>query len=354
MKSGSSRFRLAELSERFDLELSGDAEHVIDGVGTLAAAKPSQLSFLSNRGYREQLQSTRAGAVILAPADAEDCPVNALVSEQPYVSYARVAALFDPRSALSPGIHPSAVVDASSDVATDAHIGANAVIGPGVTVAGGASIGAGTVVGDGSHIGAGSRLSANVTVAEGVQIGQRVIIHSGAVIGADGFGLAFAGHGWEKVPQLGSVRIGDDCEIGANTTIDRGAIEDTVLEEDVRIDNQVQIAHNVFIGAHTAIAGCAAIAGSTRVGRNCLLGGRCSILGHLVVADRVTIGHCCVINCSIEEAGSTWAGTMHGMPISKWQRLSAHLRKLDETVRRLRRLERSVKPNGKRNRSNNE
>ncbi len=349
MTEDSSRFSLAELSDRFGLEFRGDKDLEITGVGTLLGAGPDEISFLSNPAYRDQVKSTRAGAVILKPEDAPDCPVNCLLSDQPYISYARIAALFDPRAITVPGIHPSAVVDTTASIAEQVHIGANAVIGAGVSIGHGCSIGAGCVVGDGSRIGASSRLHANVTFSEGVRVGKRAIIHSGAVIGADGFGLAFADHHWEKIPQLGSVQIGNDCEIGANTTIDRGAIENTVLEDDVRVDNQVQIAHNVFIGAHTAIAGCAAIAGSSKIGRNCMLGGRASVLGHLEIADRVTIGANSEVYWDISEQGSVWNGSIPSMPLPIWQRNLVHMRQMDKIVKRIRELEKQhlEKPGGK-------
>jgi UDP-3-O-[3-hydroxymyristoyl] glucosamine N-acyltransferase len=334
-----SRFRLAELSERFGLDLRGDANQEIVGVGTLANAGPGEISFLSNRAYREQLGATRAGAVILRPADADHCPVNCLLSDEPYISYARIAALFDHKSTAPPGIHPSAAIDETASIGGQVHIGANVTIGANTEIGRGCSIGAGSVVSAGCRVGDGSRLVANVTLVDGVIVGKRVIIHPGAVVGADGFGLAYAQGHWEKIPQLGSVRIGDDCEIGANTTIDRGAIEDTVLGEDVRIDNLVQVAHNVVIGAHTAIAGCSAIAGSSRIGRNCQLGGRASVLGHLEIADGVTIGANSLVDRDVTEPGSTWDGNIPSLPVREWKRVVSHLRKLDTIVKRIRALE---------------
>jgi UDP-3-O-[3-hydroxymyristoyl] glucosamine N-acyltransferase len=285
MKQGRSPIRLAELSDRFSLELQGDGDHEITGVGTLGEAGPGEITFLSNRAYRHQLATTNAGAVILKPGDAAGCTANCLISEEPYAGYARVAALFDHRPVVRPGIHPSAVIADSAEIGEQVHVGAHVVVAEGARIGSGCVIGPGCVIGTDCQIDQGCRLEANVTLAEDVKIGKRTIIHPGAVIGADGFGLAFTGNHWEKVPQLGGVKIGNDCEIGSNCAIDRGAIDDTVLEDDVRIDNLVQIGHNVFIGAHTAIAGCTGIAGSASIGRNCLLGGRASVLGHLKVAD---------------------------------------------------------------------
>ena len=257
-----------------------------------------------------------------------------VVAEQPYVSFARIAALFADDAAGTPGIHPSAVISADADIAEGVSIGPFCVIESGSRVEAGAVLGPHCTIGADCVVGAQSRLGANVTLVRRVRLGQRVLIHSGAVLGADGFGLAFDRDHWIKVPQLGGVRIGDDCEIGANTTIDRGALEDTVLEEDVRLDNQIQIAHNVVIGAHTAIAGCAAIAGSTRVGRYCLIGGAAGIIGHLTIADRVTITAMSLVTHSIRAAGEYSSGT----PIQEsrlWRRNAARFKHLDKLARQL-------------------
>ena len=255
---------LADLAKRFALELHGDGGVRIDGVATLAAAQSNQIGFLANPRYRGELATTQAAAVILRAGDVEHFARAALVAKDPYVAYAKIAALFERLPASAPGVHPSALI------AADAQIAANASVGPFCVVESGANIGDGAVlgphchVGMDCHVGAQSRLVARVTLVARVRLGKRVLVHPGAVLGADGFGLAFDADQWIKVPQLGGVVIGDDCEIGANTTIDRGALEDTVLEEDVRLDNQIQIAHNVKIGAHTAIAACVGIAGSAK------------------------------------------------------------------------------------------
>lgn len=332
-------FRLAEIAERFSLELQGERDHPITGVGTLERAGTGDLSFFANRGYLTQLRATRAGAVILADRDAEACPVNALFADNPYAAYARVARLFDTRRPPEGGIHASAVVADSARIGAGVHIGPKAVIGEAVVIGGGSRIGPGCVIGAGCRVGDDARLEANVTLVEGVRLGHRVIVHPGAVIGADGFGLAFDEDHWEKVPQLGSVIIGNDCEIGANTAIDRGAIENTVLGNDVRLDNLVQVGHNVEIGDHTAIAGCTAIAGSVRIGRRCLIGGAVGILGHIRIADRVTISAMSAVNRDITEEGSSWASGLPARPLREWQRNQTHLRKLDQIVNRLRQLE---------------
>lgn len=342
MKEAPPKFRLDELASRFSLELRGNGAHEISGIGTLEHAGPTDASFYVNRAYRNSLKNTAAGAVILTARDAEECPGNCLVGENPHAAFARLAALFDPRIHRPPGIHPSAVVDPSAEIGEQVHIGPLVVVEAGARIGSGCTIQAGCFIGARTHIGEGGLLYANVCLAEGVRIGNRVIIHSGAVIGADGFGLAFSSDHWEKVPQLGSVRIGDDCEIGANTTIDRGAIEDTVLEDDVRLDNLVQIAHNVTVGAHTAIAACSAIAGSATVGKNCLFGGQVGILGHLAIADGVTIGARSGIGRDISDPGTVWAAALPAMPVREWQRNLAHIRKLDGIVDRIRLLEKQA------------
>lgn len=331
------RHALAELAERFGLALRGDGRGYVEGVGTLGAAGPEQLSFLASAQYRGQLAATRAGAVIVREADAAACPVPALIAADPYVAYARIAALFDHVPAAPPGIHPSAVVAAEASIAGGASIGPFCVVEAGAVVEDGAVVGPHCTIGPDCRVGAGSRLVARVTLVLRVELGRRVLVHPGAVIGADGFGLAFERDHWIKVPQLGGVRIGDDCEIGANTTIDRGAIDDTVLETDVRLDNQIQIAHNVHIGAHTALAGCAAVAGSARIGRYCLIGGGAGILGHLEIADKVTVTARSLVTHSIREPGEYSSGT----PIQEnrlWRRNAARFKHLDELARRLAQL----------------
>ena len=341
--SSQKRFRLAELARRLDLELRGDESHELDGIGTLSEAAPTELTFLANRAYRNQLADTGAGAVILAEADVEQCPVNCLIASDPYLAFARAAKLFDRRPVQGAGVHPSAVIDDTADIGQDVSIGPATVVGAGVRIGPRSIIGPGCVVADHVHLGADCRILANVTLMDGVRLGQRVIVHPGAVIGADGFGLAFAGDRWEKVPQLGSVIIGDDCEIGANATIDRGAIGDTVLEEDVRIDNLVQVAHNVRIGAHTAIAACSGISGSSRVGRYVLIAGQSGIAGHLEIADRVTIAAKSAVMKSITEPGATWSSTLPARPIRAWQKSVAQLNRLDRLAEKVRGLEKKTR-----------
>ena len=332
-------FRLSELAEQFDLQYQGDGDTLIEGVGSLSDATHAQISFLSNPAYREQLASTRAAAVIVSADEAENCPVNSLLAADPYVSYAKIAGLFDPRQRSDPGVHATASIDPSATIGDAVHVGANAVIGPGCVIAQACSIGPGCVLMANCTLGGGSRLLANVTVCEDVTIGKRTIIHPGAVIGADGFGLAFERDHWVKVPQLGTVRIGDDCEIGANTTIDRGAIGDTILEDDVRIDNQVQIAHNVHVGAHTALAGMVGIAGSTTIGKFCLFAGSSGAVGHIHIADRTTVQFRSVVTKSISQPGTTWSAALPARPARDWNRTVAHLHKLEKLAQRVLELE---------------
>ncbi len=330
----STALKLGDIAARFGLELHGDGSRLIEGVATLAHAGPGQLGFLANPRYRGQLASTRAGAVVIAAGDLDAAApgTGLLVAANPYVAFARIAGLFEQHAPATPGIHASAVVAASAKVAASASIGPHCVIEANSVVGDGVELGAHGHVGPDCVIGADCRLAARVTLVRRVRLGRRVLVHSGAVLGADGFGLAFDGDHWIKVPQLGGVRIGDDCEIGANTTIDRGALEDTELDIDVRLDNQIQIAHNVFIGAHTAIAGCAAVAGSTRIGRYCLIGGGAGIIGHLTIADRVTITAMSLVTHSIRESGEYSSGT----PIQEsrlWRRNAARFKHLDELAR---------------------
>ncbi len=320
--------RLDDLAARLGLELHGDPQRQIDALATLEAAGPSHLSFFANPRYRPQLRQTRAGAVILQAADRDDCPVDCLIAAQPQLAFAKVAEWFDDSPAVESGIHPGAVIDPTAQVDASATIGPFVQIGPGCRIGPRAQIGAGSVIGADCVVGADCRLVARVTLVRRVRLGERVLIHPGAVIGSDGFGLVPDQQCWRKVPQLGGVLIGDDCEIGANTTIDRGALGDTVLEQDVRLDNQIQIGHNVYIGAHTAMAGCSAAAGSARIGRNCLIGGGAGVLGHLEVCDRVTITAMSLVTHSIKTPGEYSSGVPL-MENRQWRRAAVRFKQLD-------------------------
>ncbi|QNH20666.1 UDP-3-O-(3-hydroxymyristoyl)glucosamine N-acyltransferase [Xanthomonas sp. GW] len=323
-----------EIAERFGLQLHGDGAVAVHGVATLAHAGPGQLSFLANPRYRAQLADSSAAVVVLRADDAEAAPGTALIARDPYVAFAKIAALFDVAPARPPGIHPSASIDPSAQIAAGAHIGAFVSIGARSVIGDGCVIGPGCVIGDDCQLGDGCELIARVTLVTRVRLGKRVRIHPGAVLGADGFGLAMdAGH-WIKVPQLGGVSIGDDCEIGANACVDRGALEDTTLEEDVRLDNLVQVAHNVHIGAHSAIAGCTGIAGSAKIGRYCMLGGAVGVVGHLEICDKVVITGKSVVRNSIHEPGEYSSGT----PLTDnrtWRKNAARFKQLDALARRI-------------------
>jgi len=334
-------FSLAELAALVGAEVRGDVACRVERVASLQSATAGAVTFLGNPKYRKYLAGTRASAVILGPEDAGACPVTALVSGNPYLAYARTAALFPPPPAVPGGRHPSAVVADSAQVDPSAWIGPGAVIEEGVMIAVGVFIGPGCVIGRGCCIGEDSRLVARVTLCHGTLVGRRTLIHPGAVVGADGFGLARDGEAWVKVPQLGRVRIGDDVEIGANTTIDRGALEDTVIHDGAKLDNQIQIAHNVEIGEHTAIAACVGISGSTRVGRNCTLGGGVGLAGHLEFADNVAITGQSLVTRSFLEPG-LYSGNLPATPNREWRKNVARFRHLDEMWRRLKDLEKRL------------
>lgn len=329
---------LGALAERVGGQLHGDPERAIEGVASLEAAGPTDLSFATDRAA-SALAATGAGAVLVGEGGAADSPVDSVEVASPHAAFARIAALFDPAPRPAAGIHPTAVVDPEARVAEDASIGPHAVVEAGALIGAGAIIGSGCHVGAGSRVGAGSHLVARVTVLHGVSLGERVILHPGVVVGSDGFGLAREGEAWIKVPQVGGVVIGDDVEIGANTTVDRGALEDTVIEAGAKLDNQIQVAHNVHIGAHTAIAGCVGIAGSARIGRHCALGGGVGVAGHLTIADGVTVTGMSLVSRSIREPG-VYSSGMPAEPNDQWNRHSARFRQLDDMARRLRALER--------------
>ena len=339
------RYTAGALAERFGLALRGDPDTAVEGVATLATAGPAQLAFLANPRYRAQLSGSAAGTVVLREADAGAWGGTALVAADPYAAFAKVAALFDATPAPVPGVHPSAVVHPEASIDPGAEVGPFTTVGARARIDAGAVVGPGCVIGEDCHVGAGCALVARVTLVTRVRLGRRVRIHPGAVLGADGFGLAMDAGRWLKVPQLGGVVVGDDCEIGANTTIDRGAIEDTVLEEDVRLDNQIQVGHNARIGAHTAMAGCAAVAGSARIGRYCLVGGGAGILGHLDVCDRVVVTAMSLVTHSIREPGEYSSGTPL-MDNRSWRRNAARFRQLDALARRVRATDATSPPEG--------
>jgi UDP-3-O-[3-hydroxymyristoyl] glucosamine N-acyltransferase len=325
---------LKTLAEQFNLPYKGDGEITVTGIGTLANAKPGQLSFLANSKYNTQLRHSQASVIVLSEVDAANYPNACLISKNPYATFAQISALFDEDEPLALGIHPSAIIHASASVSASARIGAFVVIGEHTVIADHVRVYEHCSIGAHCNINESCVIMPRVTLVKRVQLGKRVRIHSGAVLGADGFGIAMHQGKWLKVAQLGGVQIGDDCEIGANTSIDRGAIEDTVLENDVRLDNQIQIGHNVHIGAHTAIAGCAAVAGSTRIGSYCLIGGAAGIVGHIEIADKVIVASMSLITHSIHEPGEYASGTPMQLK-SAWRKNAVRYKQLDTMARTL-------------------
>lgn len=334
-------YSLGEIVERFGGELVGDSKILISQVAPLATAQAGHISFLANPKYRRQLQDTKAGAVILAVSERQAITLPRILSDNPYAYFAKVSALLNPPQVEKPGIHPSAVVDETAVIPDSVAVGAFAYVGKGANIGERAVIGAGCYLGDRVEVGCDSLLYPQVVIYHDCVIGQRAILHSGAVIGADGFGIAMEQSRWIKVPQIGRVVIGDDVEIGANTTVDRGALDDTVIEDGVKLDNQIQIAHNVHIGAHTAMAGCVGVAGSARIGRYCTLGGSAMILGHLELADRVNVSAGTLITKSITKPGE-YTSVMPFSAHQDWLRNAAHLRRLDKMAEKLSELEKKI------------
>ncbi|NLO80411.1 MAG: UDP-3-O-(3-hydroxymyristoyl)glucosamine N-acyltransferase [Xanthomonadaceae bacterium] len=331
-------YSLGELSRLTGAKLVGDANLRVQRVATLADAAPGSISFLANRRYRRYLSSTRATAVILAPVDLDDCPTAALVTDNPYLVFAKVAQLLAPPEQPQAGIHETAVVHPEARLGEGVSIGPYVVIEAHAQLEDRVAVGAGSYIGSHARIGADSRIAPLVSIGARVVIGARAIIHSGAVIGADGFGFANDRGRWVKVPQLGSVRLGDDVEVGANTCIDRGALGDTIIEDGVKIDNLVQVGHNVRIGAGTAVAGLTAFAGSSTIGRHCMIGGSSAIAGHLTIADNVTITGMTGVSRSIREPGVYSASPLM-QPYQEWRKNTVRSGQLDAMYRRLRDLE---------------
>ena len=332
---------LAELVARLGGELVGNGQTRVHQVAPLDRATPDQIGFVAQSKYLAQLATTRAGALIL-PLEARDAsPLPRILTPHPYLYFARVSAWLNPAPRPPVGVHPGALVAGDADVADDACIGPGAVIGSGARVGARSVIGANCVLGEGAHVGEDCLLHANVTVYHRCEIGHRAILHSGCVIGADGFGFAPNEGTWEKIPQIGRVMIGDDVEIGAGTTIDRGALEDTVIEEGVKLDNQIQIAHNVVIGAHTAIAACTGIAGSAKIGRHCTIGGAAMIIGHIEIADGTHISTNTLITKSLPQPGH-YTSTLPFSAHDVWQKNAVHMRNLDKLAKRVKALEQKI------------
>jgi UDP-3-O-[3-hydroxymyristoyl] glucosamine N-acyltransferase len=327
---------LGELAVRFGCILKGDPGLRVSRVAALETADAASVAFLANPRYRRFLQQTKAGVVVLDPKLADACPVNALLAKNPYATYARIAALLYPPPAAPPGRHVTAVVDDSAQIDASASIGPHAVIGARVKIGARSVIGPGCVVMDDVTIGTDTRLTANVTLCAGVFIGDRCLFQPSVVIGGDGFGLAPDQGEWLKVPQVGTVRIGNDVEIGASTTIDRGAIEDTVIGDGVKMDNQIQVGHNVRIGEHTAIAGCVGISGSAVIGKRCMIGGMAGIAGHLTICDDVVLTGKAFVNSSIRKPGY-YSSAIPVDETARFRKNAARFHHLDDFVREVRR-----------------
>jgi UDP-3-O-[3-hydroxymyristoyl] glucosamine N-acyltransferase len=332
---------LAVLADSLGAELRGDASALITSVASLEHATEGAVSFLASTRYRKHLHGTRATAVILQAKYADEAPGAVLVVSNPYAAYARAASLLGPRPPARQGVHPATVTGARCRIDDSAWIGPNCVLEDGVTIGAGTQLAAGCFVGRDTRIGAGGVIHPNVVICQGVTIGDRVMVHPGAVIGSDGFGLARDDGRWLKVPQLGGVSIGNDVEIGANTTVDRGTLDNTVLEDGVKLDNQIQVAHNVHIGEHTVVAGCVGISGSARIGSRCMIGGGVGIVGHLEIADDVTVTGMTMVTQSITRPG-VYSSGLPEQENTAWGRNTVRLRQLDELARRLQALEKKL------------
>ena len=332
---------LGQLAEFLGATLRGPADKQITGLATLQEAGPDQVSFLANPQYRKFLATTQAAAVLLKPADAEGYAADVLLVPDPYLAYARISHLFDPKPKAAVGVHPTAVVAADAFVDPAASVGAYAVIESGARIAAGVTIGAHCFIGARSVIGEGGWLAPRVTLYHDVRIGQRVVIQSGAVLGGEGFGFANEKGVWQKIAQIGGVTIGDDVEIGVNTAIDRGAMDDTRIGNGVKLDNQIQIAHNVQIGDHTAMAACVGISGSAKIGKHCMLAGGVGLVGHIEICDGVFVTGMTMVTRSITEPGSYSSGTAM-QPAAEWRKSAARMRHLDDMARRLQHLEKIV------------
>jgi UDP-3-O-[3-hydroxymyristoyl] glucosamine N-acyltransferase len=333
--------KLGQLAEFLGATLRGDAEKAITGLATLQEAGPAQLSFLANPQYRKYLPDNKAGAVLLKAADAEGYTGDALVVADPYLAYARISHVFDPKPKAAAGVHPTAVVAADAQVDPSASIGAFAVIESGACIGPAVTVGAHCFIGARSVVGEGGWLAPKVTLYHDVRIGKRVVIQSGAVLGGEGFGFANEKGVWQKIAQIGGVTLGDDVEVGVNTAIDRGALADTVIGNGVKLDNQIQIAHNVQVGDNTAMAACVGISGSTKIGANCMLAGGVGLVGHIEICDGVFVTGMTMVTRSITEPGAYSSGTAM-QPAAEWRKSAARIRQLDDMSRRLQQVEKRV------------
>lgn len=336
-------FTLGHLAELVAAELRGDEGTEIDGLSTLQAAGSRELTFLANPVYEKYLAETKAGAVILSPASADAYSGNCLIHKNPYLAYAKLTHLWD-SVGHSAQISQDASIDSTAEIGEGVSIGAGVRIAAGAKIESGACIGENSVIGRDSVVGKNTRLYPGVILYHGVSVGADCVFQSGVVLGSDGFGFAPSNDGWQKIAQLGGVVIGDRVEIGANTTIDRGALDNTVIEDGVILDNQIQIAHNVVVGKNTAIAACSAVAGSTTIGANCIIGGASGIAGHLTVVDGVHITAMTMVIKSLLKPGVYSSGT--GVQANAdWKKSIARLRRLDSMAERLKKLEKKLNSN---------
>lgn len=334
-------YSLSEIVTRFGGELLDDDGVTVSGVAPIERAGPQEIAFVSQAKYLRDIEASQAGALILPPDGRDSSQRPRIITSNPYLYFARVSSLLNPVPRPAPGIHPAAVVHPQAKIAATATIGAGAVIGEGASIGERSVIGPNSVVGEHVTLGDDCLLYANVTIYHHCVIGSRVILHSGCVIGSDGFGLANEQGRWVKIPQVGRAVIGDDVEVGACTTIDRGALDDTVIEEGVKLDNLIQVAHNVKIGAHTAIAACTGIAGSAKIGKHCMIGGAAMIFGHIEIADGVRISTNTLITKSLTKPG-TYTSALPFSEHGEWLRNAAHMRNLDKLAGRIKELEKRI------------
>jgi UDP-3-O-[3-hydroxymyristoyl] glucosamine N-acyltransferase len=334
-------YTLKELAEKIGASVHGDDTCLIGSIATLLNAKAGQIAFLSNVKYRQQLSETKASAVIVTEDCLADCKTNALVMTNPYMGYALLAQLLDTTPKTAENIHPSASIDPTAKIAANVAIGANAVIEAEVELAEGVSIGAGCFIGKQVKIAKNTSLWANVSIYHRVEIGENCLIQANTVIGSDGFGYANHQGKWVKIPQLGSVIVGNNVEIGASTTIDRGALDDTIIKDGVILDNQIQIAHNVVIGENTAMAACSVIAGSTVVGKNCTIAGMVGVNGHINITDGCVFTGFAMVTKNITEPG-VYSSGLPAQSNKEWQKTNARIRKLESTNKKIKALEKEV------------
>lgn len=340
------QYKLSDLVNGLDdITIQGDPNCLIQGVCTLTQSQPGHITFLTNSLYRKYLPTTQASAVILSKEDALHCPVNAIISKNPHFIYAKIAGFFAKAFAENSmtGIHETAVIGADCQIDSSALISPHCVIGNRVKIAANVTVGPGTIIGDDSEIGEDTEIDARVTIYSRIKIGKRTRIMSGAIVGSDGFGFAQQKGVWHKVPQLGGVVIGDDVDIGANTTIDRGALEDTIIENGVKLDNLIQVAHNVKIGANTIIAGCTGIAGSTVIGKNCMIGGACMIVGHINITDQVMVTGGTGVSKSIDQPGIYSSGIVGVVTNQEFRKNNARFHRLEQLMQRVKNTESTVK-----------